>query len=190
MAMWLIDPPMSLTAALMRWKIGLQVGLVTWQTRMSPCWMRPISSTDFTTRAVPSTTPEHAAKPFSSLVSSLPSLSQESRLSRVMPHSITIAGSSITSGTAPSAGEVGCLAHSAIAALRSATTAGQCFGPRASAPLPQASIRSMIALSTSYCVRWKMSSSRPSGPKKPWLASSAPNSLILLKNRLVYQCSQ
>src|SRR5205085_10241662 len=28
-AMWLIDPPMSLTAAPIFWKIGLQVGLVT-----------------------------------------------------------------------------------------------------------------------------------------------------------------
>src|SRR5690554_6614092 len=112
-----------------------------------------LDAADFTTRAGPSTTPEQAAKPLSSFESSSPSLSQESRFSRVMPHSISIDGSSITSGTAPSAGEVGCLLHSAMAALRSATTAGQCFGPRASAPLPQASIRSMIALSTSYWVR-------------------------------------
>src|SRR6185437_13338367 len=51
-AMWLIDPPMSLTAAAIFWKIGLQVGFVTWHTRMSPCRMRPISATDLTTRAV------------------------------------------------------------------------------------------------------------------------------------------
>ena len=61
MPAWLIEPPMSDTAAEIFWKIGAQVGLVTWQTRMSPCFSRPISSTDFTTLAMPSTTPREAA---------------------------------------------------------------------------------------------------------------------------------
>ncbi len=93
---------------------------------MSPFCSREISSTDFTMRAGPSTTPLEAAKPRTSrLLESAPADSQESRLSRVMPQSITIAGSSITSGTGPSAGGVSCLAHSRIAARRSTTIAGQ-----------------------------------------------------------------
>src|SRR5207302_9302591 len=36
MAAWLIEPPMSDTAPAIFWKIGAQVGLVIWQTRMSP----------------------------------------------------------------------------------------------------------------------------------------------------------
>ena len=53
-------------------------------------------------RAVPSTTPRQAAKPFISFGSeSAPVASHASSLSRVMPQSITIAGSSMTSGTAP-----------------------------------------------------------------------------------------
>ncbi len=99
---------------------------MTWQTRMSPCFSRPISSTDFTTRAVPSTTPLEAATPRISLGSaSEPADIQMSRFSRVMPQSMTMAGSSITSGTGPRAGGVSCLAHSAMAALRSATMGGQ-----------------------------------------------------------------
>jgi len=39
--------------------------------------------------------------------------------------SITMAGSSMTSGMGPSAGGVSCRAHSTIAALRSATIGGQ-----------------------------------------------------------------
>ncbi len=107
MAAWLIEPPMSDTAAAIFWKIGAQVGFVTWHTRMSPFCRREISSTDFTTRAGPSTTPLDAAKPRISLLSRRSSaFSQVSRLSRVMPQSMTIAGSSITSGTGPSAGGV------------------------------------------------------------------------------------
>ena len=104
-----------------------------------------------------------------------------------MPHSMTIAGSSITSGTGPSAGGVLCLAHSAIAARRALTICGQCSGPRGGEPFDQEVMRSMIAASSSKCVSWNTSSSRA---KNPWLLSSAPNSRILLKKRLVYQCSQ
>ena len=122
---------------------------MTWQTRMSPSSMRSISLTDLITRAVPSTTPVQAAKPLSSFSLLSPSDSQASRLSRVMPHNITIAGSSITSGTMPSAGGTVCSAQAVIAALRSATMAGQCPGPIGGLPLDQLSIRSTIALSSS-----------------------------------------
>ena len=54
---------MSETAPAIFWKIGAQVGLVIWQTRMSPGCSREISSTLRTTRAGPSTTPLDAAKP-------------------------------------------------------------------------------------------------------------------------------
>ena len=119
MAAWLIEPPMSDTAAEILRKIGDQVGLVTWHTRMSPSSKREISSTDFTTRAVPSTTPRDAANPLSTFESAFsPAVSQASRLSRVMPHSITMAGSSMISGTGPSAGGVSFFAHRAMAARR------------------------------------------------------------------------
>ena len=62
-----------------------------------------------------------------------------------MPQSITIAGSSMMSGTGPSAGGVSCFAHSAMAARRSATIAGQCAGPRGGEPVDQDCIRSTIA---------------------------------------------
>src|SRR5579863_2240703 len=90
MAAWLIEPPMSDTAAEIFWNTGAQVGLVTWQTRMSPCRSRPISSTDRTIRAGPSAMPLEAANPLISLPLSSPAASQVSRLSRVMPQSITI----------------------------------------------------------------------------------------------------
>src|SRR5437660_119397 len=142
----LIEPPMSDTAPAIFWKIGAQVGLVIWQTWMSPLRTRPISSADFTTHAGPSTTPLEAANPRSSrLATSLEARSHLSRLSRVIPQSITIAGSSITSGTGPKAGGVLCLAHSAVAARRSATICGPCAGPRGGEPVDQAVLSSMIA---------------------------------------------
>src|SRR5256886_15453797 len=105
MAAWLIEPPMSDPAPAIFWKIGAQVGLVIWQTRMSPWRTRTISSTDFTTHAGPSTMPLEAANPRSSRLPASPvARSHRSRLSRVMPQSITIAGSSITSGPGPKAG--------------------------------------------------------------------------------------
>src|SRR6185312_854190 len=126
MAAWLIEPPMSETAPTIFWKMGAQVGLVTWHTRISPFCRRAISSTDLTMRAGPSTTPLEAAKPRTSLPSESPLAdSHASRLSRVIPQSMTIAGSSMTSGTGPSAGGVSCFAHSRMAALRSATIWGQ-----------------------------------------------------------------
>jgi hypothetical protein len=186
-AAWLIEPPMSDTAPAIFWKMGAQVGFVTWHTRMSPGCRREISSTDFTTRAGPSTTPLLAAKPRISLASPSSALSQASRLSRVMPQSITMAGSSMTSGTGPSAGAVSCFAHSLIAARRWATISGQRAGPRGAEPFDHAVIWSMMASSSSKCVSWNTSSG---SAKKPLRASSAPNSRILLKNRFVYQCSQ
>src|SRR5215471_10512459 len=72
MAAWLIEPPMSETAAEIFWNTGAQVGLVTWQTSISPWFSLAISCTERTTRAVPSTTPEEAAKPLSSLGSASP----------------------------------------------------------------------------------------------------------------------
>ncbi len=66
---------------------------------------RAISSTERTTRAGPSTTPLEAAKPFTSLEGG-PSLacSHASRLSRVMPHSITMADRRSHRAPGPSAG--------------------------------------------------------------------------------------
>ena len=91
-----------------------------------------------------------AARPRSSLLSPPPSAeSQASRFSRVIPQSMTIAGSSITAGTGPSAGGVACLPHSTTAARRAATIVGQCAGPRGSEPLDQEVIRSTIASSSS-----------------------------------------
>jgi hypothetical protein len=100
---------------------------------------------------------------------------------------MTMAGSSMMSGTGPSAGAVSCRAHSLIAARRSATFAGQCCGPRAGEPVDHEVMRSTMADSSSKCVSWNTSSVCA---KKPCCASSAPNSRILLKNRFVYQCSQ
>ena len=94
--------------------------------------------------------PLEAANPRSSRLPASPvARSHRSRLSRVMPQSITIAGSSITSGTGPKAGGVLCLAHSAIAARRSLTICGQRSGPRGGEPFDQEVMRSMIAASTS-----------------------------------------
>ena len=115
-------------------------------------------------------------------------VSQASRLSRVMPHSITMAGSSMISGTGPSAGGVSFFAQAAMAARRSATIAGQCCWParrRAGRPgLHQVDDRATSARSASggtHPLPSRRSRAR---------ASSAPNSRILLKNRFVYQCSQ
>src|SRR5262245_57798599 len=71
-AAWLIEPPMSDTAPAIFGKMGAQVGLVIWQTRMSPFCSFEISSTDFTMRAGPSTTPCEAAKPLISLLDAGP----------------------------------------------------------------------------------------------------------------------
>ena len=75
--------------------------------------------------------------------------SHASRLSRVIPQSMTMAGSSMMSGTGPSAGGVASLAQTASAARRSAMMAGQRPGPRGAEPADQAVIRSMIAASSS-----------------------------------------
>lgn len=117
---------------------------------MSPGRRREISLTDFTMRAGPSTTPAEAAKPRTSLLSApWSAVSHAFRFSRVMPQSITIAGSSMTSGTGPSAGGGTCFAHSFNAARRSLTIPGQCAGPRGAEPFDHADIRSMIAISNS-----------------------------------------
>ena len=105
-----------------------------------------------------------------------------------MPQSMTMAGSSMMSGTGPSAGGVSCLRPllDGGAALRDVLPASA-TGPRGAEPVDHEVIRSMIADSSSKCVSWKTSSA---SAKNPCVGQQPPNSRILLKNRFVYQCSQ
>ncbi len=189
-AMWLIDPPMSRDrgADLLEDRRPGRVGDLADEdiALLQPADL--LDRLDHPRRCLRPRRDE-AAKPLSSFGSgSSPALSQVSRLSRVMPHSITIAGSSITSGTAPSAGEVACLPHSSIAAARCLTIAGQCCGPRGGEPMPQLehqiddrAFELVVGEVEHVLLLLRRSRAR---------RSSAPNSRILLKNRLVYQCSQ
>ena len=61
----------------------------------------------------------------------------------------SFAGSSMISGTGPSAGGVSCFAHTASASLRSRTMAGHRDGPRGAEPFDQAVMRSIMADSSS-----------------------------------------
>ena len=113
-------------------------------------------------------------------------VSQVSSVSRVMPQSMTIAGSSIASGTGPSAGGVSCFAHCLIAARRSATTSGQCAAARRGTRRPRGHQVDDRGLELVVCQVKDVF-----GVGEEFVrASNAPNSRILLKNRLVYQCSQ
>src|SRR5450759_4911855 len=105
MAAWDIIPPMSETAARILLKTGVQLGEVIVQTKISPSWIELMSSTLSTTLAGPSATPPEPAKPESVLESCPPAgFSHSSTRSVVMPQSMTVKGSVMTSGGGPSAG--------------------------------------------------------------------------------------
>ena len=102
MAAWLIIPPMSVTQALILGNTGAQLGAVMGATRISPSCSSPTSSGVNTNRAGPSTAPGDAAIPLRS-PSSPPAPSQVLTDSLVMPHSMMVKGSVMTSGGSPSA---------------------------------------------------------------------------------------
>ena len=64
--------------------------------------------------------------------------SQRATLSVVMPHSMMVNGSVITSGGAFSAGCGGCVASAAMIFRRRSISGGQWMGPMASVPTAQA----------------------------------------------------
>ena len=104
MAAWLIIPPVSVTVAPILPKIGAQLGAVSGATRISPCCTSPIWSAEKITRAGPSAMPGEAAKPFREPSSPAPPPSHAETLSEVMPQSMTVNGSVMTSGGTPMAG--------------------------------------------------------------------------------------
>ena len=103
MAAWLIIPPMSVTQAWILGNTGAQLGAVIGATRISPCSSSPTSSGLNTSRAVPSTVPGDAAMPVTACSESSSEPSQLATESLVMPHSMMVNGSVITSGGSPSA---------------------------------------------------------------------------------------
>ena len=101
-AAWLIMPPMSVTHAVILGNTGAQLGAVIGATRISPSSRSPTSSGENTSRATPSATPGEAAMPVMA-PSSSPVPSHDATDSLVMPHSMIVNGSVITSGGSPSA---------------------------------------------------------------------------------------
>ena len=190
MAAWLIEPPMSDTAAAIFWKIGAQVGLVTWQTRMSPC-LQPrdlLHRLHHARRAF-----DHAARSGEALdlVACRRVAGREpgiEALARDAPQHDDgrVVDDVGHRARAPAAFRV--FAHSAMAARRCATIAGQCGGPRGGEPVDQ-DCHQVDDRGLELVVR-EVEDIVFASAKNPCCASSAPNSRILLKNRFVYQCSQ
>src|SRR3972149_4380829 len=130
-------PPTSVTAALIREKIGPQLGAVIGQTRISPSSTSSRSAALVMTRAEPSTAPGEAANPFNP---PSPPPNQVLMLSLVMPHSMMVNGSVTTSGGTPSAGGGDHWRSALTMALRRLISRGQYLGPRAEVPTAQAEL--------------------------------------------------
>ena len=65
-----MNPPASVTSAVIRLNRTCQAGFVIWHTSTSPVWTASKSASDRTTRATPSTTPGDPATPVTSSVAS------------------------------------------------------------------------------------------------------------------------
>ena len=128
-AAWLIMPPVSVTVAWILPKIGAQLGAVNGATRISPSCNSPIWSAEKMTLATPSTMPGDAAMPRSSPSFASPPPSQALTLSEVIPQSMTVNGSVMTSGGTPSAGLGFALLSASHIPLRRSMIGGQYDGP-------------------------------------------------------------
>src|SRR6516225_10221515 len=135
-AAWLMIPPTSVTVAAILANTGAQLGAVSGATSTSPSRSSAIPSADRMTRAGPSATPGEAAKPASPPAASGPP-SHCRTLSEVMPQSMTVNGSVMTSGGTPSAGGGDHWRSASMMPLRRAISRGQYVGPRDGAPTAQ-----------------------------------------------------
>ncbi len=133
MAAWLMIPPTSVTVAAILPKIGAQPGAVSGAMSTSPSRRSPIPSAVRITRAGPSATPGEAAKPDKPPAPEEPP-SHCRTLSEVMPQSMMVNGSVITSGGTPRAGGGDHCRSAFMIPLRRIISRGQYEGPRDGAP--------------------------------------------------------
>jgi len=184
-AAWLMIPPTSVTVAAILPNTGAQLGAVSGATRISPSWISAMPSADRITLAGPSAMPGEAAKPDRPPSESAPRC-HCAMLSEVMPHSMIVNGSVITSGGTPSAGGGDHLRSASMIPLRRAISRGQYFGPRDGMPTAQPWYRSNSTSGTSCLLSRNMSSA---SVKNDAATSTFPRSRILRQMTECAQCS-
>src|SRR5208283_3558081 len=184
-----MTPPTSVTAALIFWNAGAQLGEVVGATRISPSWSSPISLTVRQTRTVPSTIPGDPGNPIilvKSPEAMLLSLAHWAIDAEVIPQRTMVNGSLIVSGTVPMASGGVHFRNFSMVLLRQAISSGHMRGPRELLPVAHPVTRSHSASLISERFMYQTSSTSLINLCSTMIRAT---SRILFQKRLWNQCS-